>query len=101
MQKAARARSRARVAEPAAVASYDAVQRQADAITDVLRLLAAAERAGLPSDRATRLRDWLVRRPPRPHSLVRLERLLRQAVGRAHRRAIARHAATRPEGGAA
>ena len=91
MQKVARARSRARVAESAVAPSYDAVQRQADAITDVLRLLAAAERAGLQSARAVRLRERLVRRPPRPHSLARLERVLRQAVRREHRQAIARH----------
>lgn len=96
MQKVARARSRARVAESSVAPSYDAVQRQADAITDVLRLLAAAERAGLQSARAARLRERLVRRPPRPHSLARLERVLRRAVRREHRQVIARHRTTPP-----
>ncbi len=102
MQKAARARARAAASEqfapggtsapiaravherPAArIPSDDALQAQADALTDCLRLLERAVRAGMPAEPAARIRQKLVAsRSIAPSEIIRIERRLRDWITR-------------------
>jgi hypothetical protein len=101
MEKAARQRARLAkrptlVSEPApAVPSLDAqpldddpVQRQANAIHDVLDLLERAEALGFLARRGQTLRTILRHEPLTAHRLARLERRLRGWITR-HRSSLA------------
>ena len=98
MEKAARQRawlvSRPRVAEavPAAVPPLpapphlpldaDPIQRQANAVFDVLGLIERAEAIGFPERRAAALRAAVQRAELTPHTFVRLERRIRAWMAR-------------------
>ena len=76
------ARRTPRVAEPRLVRAPDrgpdpALQESADAVTDVLATLRAAERAGMPAADVRRLDDLLGARSVPPSALLRAERELR------------------------
>jgi hypothetical protein len=104
MQKAGRVRARmATTAQPAAEARAagpgsravrerplermpedDVLQAQADALTDCLRLLDRAVRAGMPNEPAGRIRQKLVAsRSIAPSEIIRIERRLRDWISRA------------------
>ena len=103
MQKAARVRSRVAIAgRPSAesrpaegrsqavherplprIPEDDALQAQADALMDCLRLLDRAVRAGMPGEPAARIRQRLVAsRSIAPSEIIRIERRLRDWISR-------------------
>jgi hypothetical protein len=65
------------VVPPRARLDADPLQRQANALHDLLELLARAERNGFPVRRATILRNRLISGRPIPETISRLERRLR------------------------
>ena len=65
------------------LAPDDALQAQADALTDCLRLLDRATRAGMPAEPAARIRRKLIAsRSIAPSEIIRIERRLRDWITR-------------------
>jgi hypothetical protein len=92
-QAADRRAARSGAAPPRAVREHgvrapDVRQSYANAVSDALALVAAAERCGLRARRADWLRALLLRTPLPAASLERLERRLRRWVLNAERRRL-------------
>jgi hypothetical protein len=64
------------------------LQRRADEIVQLVGLVDAAEREGLRSARARRLRDWLTGTSPTPETLARIRHHLRHWLVRQRRRRL-------------